>query len=383
MAPLTKRTLLRSRGTCSVSVSVLICACLALCGCGTGVSTPAQAPALSLTGNRQEMGRLHVAHGASGGAPSRFFSSSSFWYARAAREPVDPTSAAVVSAFDGLIAEEQRAKTGPWINTTKFSVPVYTVGANQPTVTVRLEHHAPEPVLQAAWKNVPLPASAQPARGHDELLVVWQPSTERLWEFWHLWHGAAGWQATWGGAMRHVSSDRGVYGPEAWPGAKTWWGASASSLSLVGGLITLEDLERGVINHALSMSIPGVRTGVYASPAQRSDGTDPSPLSLPEGAHLRLDPSLDLTSLHLPHLTLMIAEAAQRYGIFVRDGSAFVTFQAQDPIGTNSEPYAGPGGYFAGLNPREILAGFPWDKLELLKMELHASARNGSSRQLG
>lgn len=357
--------------------------CLVLFGCGTSASTPAQAPTLSLTRSDHRYGSAVVAHGASGGTPFRFFASTSFWYKPAAGEQVDPTSAAVMAAFDALISEEQRFKTGPWINTTKFSLPVYTVGPNQPTVTVRLEHHAPEPVLQAAWKAVPLPATAQPARGHDELLVVWQPSTNRLWEFWHMWHGANGWQATWGGAMRHVTSNRGVYGPEVWPGAQTWWGASASSLSLVGGLITLEDLEQGVINHALSMSIPGVRAGVYASPAQRSDGTNPSPLSLPEGAHLRLDPSLDLASLHLPRLTLMIAEAAQRYGIFIRDGSTNVTFQAQDPIPTGAEPYAGPNGYFAGLNPRELLADFPWDKLELLKMELHKSTRNGSVRQTG
>jgi hypothetical protein len=377
------------RGTLPASACVLMCTCLMLFGCGTDATTPARAPALSLAGNHKEAGGLDSAHYANGdtsrSGPLRFFSSSSFWYRSAAGEPVDPSSSAVVGALDGEVTEEQLAKRGPWINTTEFSVPVYTVGANQPTVTVKLAHHAPEPALQAAWKSVPLPPTAQPALGHDALLVVWQPSTDRLWEFWHLKREGGAWQATWGGAMRGTSSDQGAYGPAAWPGAKTWWGASASSLSLVGGLITLEDLERGTINHALSMSIPNVRGGVYASPARRSDGIDPSPLALPEGAHLRLDPNLDIASLHLPRLTRMIAEAAQHYGIFVRDGSTNVTFQAQDPISTGSEPYTGTGGYFAGLNPRELLAGFPWNQLELLKMELHRTGRSddGPRRRLG
>ena len=381
MASPTDRTLLRD--TRPVLVFVLICACLALFGCGTDASSPARAPELSLTGKRQEDGSLYAARGSSRGVPLRFFSPSSFWYRPVAGGQVDPSSATVLRALDGLVAEEEQARRGPWISTTEFSVPVYTVPANQPTVTVELKHRSPELALQAAWKAVPLPAWAEPARGHDALLVVWQPSTNRLWEFWHLRHEAGGWQADWGGAMRKVSSNPGVYGPQAWPGAKTWWGASASSLSLVGGLITLEDLKRGVINHAVSMSIPNVRGGVYSSPAQRSDGADPSSLMLPEGAHLRLDPSLDLASMHLPHLTLMIAEAAQRYGIFIRDGAGNVQFNAQDPISTGTEPYAGPDGYFEGHHPRELLTSFPWNKLELLKMELHKSGRNVSKQQPG
>jgi hypothetical protein len=171
--------------------------------------------------------------------------------------------------------------------------------------------------------------------------------------------------------MQNVLSSPGVYGPEAWPGAQSWWGVSASSLSLLGGLISLEDLELGQIDHALEMAIPGVRAGVYASPARRSDGKTANPLSLPEGAHLRLNPNLDLAALHLPRLTLMLAEAAQRYGILIVDGSSVAEFPAQDPTPTGTNPYAGPGGYFEGKYPNQLLASFPWNQLELLKMELH------------
>jgi hypothetical protein len=278
----------------------------------------------------------------------------------------------VVGAFDVLIAAEEQARTGPWISTTSYSVPLYTVPADEPTVSVKLEHN-PEPALSAAWSAVPLPASAKPAVGTDGDLVVWQPSADKLWEFWRLTYGEAGWSAKWGGAMQSASTDPGVYGPETWPGAQTWWGVSASSLSLVGGLITLEDLEDGRIEHALAMSIPNVRFGVYASPAQRTDGTSTNPLSLPEGAHLRLNPKLNLSSLHLPRVTLLIAEAAQRYGIFVKDGAGDVQFNAQDPTPLGTNPYVGPEGFFEGKSPRALLESFPWNELELLTMELHPS----------
>jgi len=309
-------------------------------------------------------------------APFRFFSSTSFWNEPVpAGAPVDPNSAAMVSAFDGEIAAAELAKEHmPNINTNSWSVPIYTVPATQATVKVTQEvAYAGKlnAALQSAWDAVPLPPEAKPAAGTDRDLVVWQPSTDKLWEFWGLEKTEEGWLAKWGGAMNSASSDPGVYGPEAWPGAQTGWGVSATSLSVAGGLITLEDLERGQINHALALAIPNARAGEYASPAQRTDGYSSELTSLPEGAHLRLDPSLNLASLHLPHLTLVIAEAAQRYGIFVRDSAVNVAFCAQDPTPTGTNPYAGAHGYFEGKSPQQLLESFPWHSLEVLKMELH------------
>jgi hypothetical protein len=303
--------------------------------------------------------------------PFRFFSPTSFWNEPlAAGAALAPASAEMAKHFSEEIKHDTSNKDPPWINTTSESVPIYTVPANQPTVRVKL--NASAPLLQAAWSAVPLPPTAKAAAGTDKVLVVWQPSTDKLWDFWRLVHSNGAWSASWGGAMQNVSSNPGVYGPEAWPGAEPWWGDSASSLEPVGGLISLQDLEMGYIDHAVAIAIPSVRAGVYASPARRTDGKSANSLSLPEGAHLRLDPALDLAALHLPRVTLMIAEAAQRYGLFVRDYAPDVTIYAQDPTPTGSNPYAGSGGYFEGKTPRELLESFPWSHLEVLKMELHS-----------
>jgi hypothetical protein len=269
-------------------------------------------------------------------------------------------------------AREQSDPAGPkpTIDTSAYSVPIYTVRADQPTTVVQLRGR-PQRALSAAWRAVPLPPGARPAAGTDGDLVVWQPSRQRMWEFWRLAHDSAGWQASWGGAIRNLASSPGVYGPGAWPGARPWWGVTACSLALVGGLITLEDLAAGEIDHALAISIPGVRAAVWAAPARRTDGTSSSPLALPEGAHLRLDPGLDLESLHLPHLTLLIAQAAQRYGIYIRDRSPNIGFYGQDPTPTGSNPYTGLHGYLEGMTASRALAAFPWQRLQLLAMHLH------------
>ena len=307
-------------------------------------------------------------------APFRFFSPTSFWNAELGpAAPLDPESNALAGAFIAEAKALVEAGTGPWINTTNYSVPIVTVPASQPKVRVQLVSNWSASALQAAWEEVPIPPTAKPAQGTDGTLVVWQPTTNKLWEFWRTAKTETGWQASWGGAVQNVSGAWGAYGPDAWPGAKPWWGSSASSLSIAGGLITLEDLAHRSIDHALSIAIPNVRAGVYSSPAMRTDGRSTSPLSLPEGARLRLDPSLDLSKLKLPPLTLMIARAAQRYGIFVRDRAKVIHFFAEDPSALAVNPYLGKTGYFEGRSPAQLLASFPWDRLQLLRMDLHES----------
>lgn len=338
-------------------VSVLVVFAGVYCifaGCGNGDGSPEAARAARTT------------------PPIRFFSPHSIWNRRVDQgAKINSNSAAMVARLAERVAAEERDGTGPWISTTSYSVPVYTVSASQPTVRARLTSPFSVPMLQSAWRAVPLPTNAMPASGSDAQLVVWQPSTHRLWEFWRLSHTAAGWQAAWGGAIKNIWKSNGVYGPSAWPGATSSWGASASSLSIAGGLIRFGDLKAGRIEHAVAISLPEIRAGVYASPARRTDGNSKDPLSLPEGAHLRLDPKLDLAKRKMPWMTRMIARAAQRYGIVVRDRAGDITFYGQDPVTTGGEPYEGKNGYFHDQYPSELLSTFPWRHLQVLKMDLH------------
>jgi hypothetical protein len=303
-------------------------------------------------------------------APFRFFSPNSFWNTRVPADArLDPSSHGIVSELAALANSEQRQKNGPWINSSEDGAEIVTVRPNQPTVQVKLDHY-PDPALTAAWSSVPLPRSAQPSAGDNDL-AVWQPSTNRMWEFIELRHRPDGWHAEWGGAMQHVSTNPGVYGHRAWPGAKNWWGVTASSLPLVGGAMTVDELASGQINHALAVAVPNVRRASYASPARRDDGNSTERNSIPEGARLRLDPRLNLAALNMPPLTRMMAEAAQRYGIIVRDYAPNIAFIAQDPTGTGSDPLTR---LYQGLYPNQLLASFPWRHLQVVKMDLHVGS---------
>lgn len=265
----------------------------------------------------------------------------------------------------------QVAERGVGFNTTTWSVPVYEVGASQPTVRVTLE--GPNQYLQEAWRAVPLPPDARPSAGSDGHLVVYQPSTETMWEFWRLQLGSSGWHAGYGGRIVDVGSSPGYYvsrvGKDGSVVEQSWWGATATGLPLAAGLVTLDDVRCGEIDHALAIALPAIRKGVIAWPAQRGDGSDLDPNAIPEGARLRLDPRLDLSKLSMPPITRMLARAAQHYGLIVRDGSGSVSLYGEDPgpYGTNPWP-----GLLGGLKPWQFMPKFPWSHLQAMKMQLRS-----------
>jgi hypothetical protein len=286
-------------------------------------------------------------------ALDRPFSPTSFWNSplRAHAEP---------SSLSLALAKQERG-FGAWINTTSYSAPVYVVPARQGTVRVQIDHppSTNRDALQREMQHVPIPAGARPALGGDARMIVWQPSTDTMWELWRMrWARFGlrrGWHAGWGAKISDVSKFSGV-NPHP-------FGATASGLALAGGLITLADMRRGSIDHVLALGIPGTRARVFVPPANRTDGKHTGPYAIPEGSRFRLDPSLDVGKLGLSHVATMIARAAQRYGIVVRDGSDLVTFYGEDPAPTGTNPWPG---WLGGKSPADALAGFPWDKLQVL-----------------
>jgi hypothetical protein len=199
-------------------------------------------------------------------------------------------------------------------------------------------------------------------------MVVWQPSTDTMWEFWLASRQSDGWHASYGGRMKDVSSNPGYFTDPP------RWGATATSLPLLGGLIRLDELAAGRIDHALAVSIPEPRANWYSWPAQRTDGSSQNERAIPEGTRFRIDPTLNLSTLTMTPLVRMLAQAAQRYGMVVRDRGGAVAFYGEDPTPTGQDPYAGPDGYFgAGWLDQLLRQQFPWNRLLALRTQLTMS----------
>jgi hypothetical protein len=294
----------------------------------------------------------------------RFFAPDSVWNRRLSDDAaIDPLSDALVAELRRQVEQNYQAGFGPEINAHEYGVPIYTVPKTQRTTRVTVDQtgaHTRE--LRDAFAAVPLPPEARPAQGTDRHLVVWQPETDTMWEFWNLRRRSDRWVASWGGRMRRVSRNRGYFTPTS---SGVEWGATGTGLPLVGGLITVAELQQGRIEHALAFALPEARANVWVTPAQRTDGKLDSPNAIPEGARFRLDPALNLNELELPRLTRLIAEAVQRYGMVLRDQAGVVAFYGEDPAAAGADPYRE---LLAGGSAADALRAFPWDRLQLLKM---------------
>lgn len=288
-------------------------------------------------------------------APQRPFAPASVWNARlAADAPLAPSSPALVAD----LARQVRS-AGPWINSSQWSVPVYQVPAGQPRVQVKIDvpsamftNMADAVSLYHALDAVPIPPEARPAPGTDRHLVIWQPSTDTMWELWIARRLDGQWHAAWGSRIDDVSESDGI--------APAPFGATATGLPLVGGLMTRDEIRDREIPHALALALPDTAAGRFVWPANRTDGASLAADAIPAGTRFRLDPQLDIDSLGLPPVTRAMAVAAQRYGIVVRDHAGSVAFYAEDTF------QFGKGHDYGGLDPAQLLARFPWSRLQVV-----------------
>lgn len=289
------------------------------------------------------------------------FSPSGWRNARLAKNaPLMPNSKALVNELRAQVKSQPR---GAVVGFDRYSVPVYTVPPDQARVRVSAPRGRSD--LQAQWASVPLPASARPAEGTDQILAVWQPSTDTLWEFWGLGpDGSGGWTARYGGRMQKVSAHEGHF--------TSRFGASASSIGLLAGLQRIEELRRGSIGHAVDFAVQGSRgRDGWCWPAQRTDPyhSNRSRSRIALGTRFRFPARFDLKAYArdpahpLSRYALTVALAIQRHGMVVRESSGTAGFFAEDPGPTGANPY---GEIFEGRSPDGLgaLANFPWRMLQ-------------------
>ena len=305
-----------------------------------------------------------------------------------ANTPIDPLSDhfrnALISYLDGLDDSDPYARG---VNTTSWSTPVYVVPAQQRRVQVAVDTPLLSTLrgydvgeLAEQWQRVPLPRGAQPADAggsRDNHLVVYQPETDTLWEFFKFRYDALTGQpkAVYGGRMTEVSRNPGHFtGPDDEPaGPGSAYGATATSIPLLVGLQSIDEVLDGSIDHVVAFNMPNVAEDFCRWPAQRTDGPDdeselpPDVPPLPKGLRFRLPASLDLDAYALTPYGRMVAEAVQRHGMVLTDAGSNFAFEAEDPTPLGGDPYEpvlGPSGERWGESG--VLRNFPWHQLETL-----------------
>lgn len=229
----------------------------------------------------------------------------------AADAPVDPDSRHYVRALKGVFGSR----------TDKYTFPVYRIDADTPRRSVSISGYWSDvsgggntlKVSRGIEVRLPIPAGADPARGRDAHLVLWDPVSGDEWGLWHVRRGPGGWQA-----------QNGYHYNTRWSGVPPQGFISrGAGVPYLAGLIFPEELRAGRIGHALALGV-NYPSPLHVYPATKSDGRNLEPTALPMGSRLQLDPKYteaDFRRWGLDRSGRVIARALQRYGMILVDGS--------------------------------------------------------------
>ena len=350
-------------------------------------------PALAATdGCTQGGGDIYPAGPSLTLKPGREFAANSWVHTRLVdNAPIDPMSATWVTEFARMMMANQGG-----VGALLEAYPIYVVGPDQPTSRVVTADPPGTPkadYLQSRFNAVPIPNpdTFKPQQASDMAAVIYQPSTDTLWEFWLMQktgnkttHSAGNsvgeWQATWGGQLNNVSQNPGwwITEPEGWKP-----GATATGIPILATLVTLGDLQKGSIDHPIAITL-GISDAFYPSwnqpPAQRTDGGNDAPDKIPLGVIFRLPADLELESYPVlatnggpKNVWRMMAEAMQNYGMVPVDTGGTSILFAEDttnpPQFAGGDPFGSSPLYFPFIQFDE----FPWDKMQVLKTNLVSS----------
>jgi hypothetical protein len=228
------------------------------------------------------------------------------WNEDISKRPVHPES-------ERLVASVGKDKTVRY----NFDMGFVLVPPHQPRVDVKLRSagesdKGPFPVPDNApiegWPvdGTTLEAS-QAGGGADRHMIVVDPTAGMLYEFYLAFKRPTGWEAaneaTWDLKTNKMRP-------------RTWTSADAAGLPIFPSLPRFEECERGVVDHALRVTVGRTRKA-FLYPASHQAGASDSPLVPAMGQRFRLKASVDISGF--PRHAQAIAAAMKKYGMLVAD----------------------------------------------------------------
>lgn len=242
----------------------------------------------------------------------RAFSDSSYWNTQVpSNAPIDPKSAKMIAfikatnpkpyiRFSGLNA------AGDW------GRPIYFSKATDPVYNVRCSGICP-----AEIKALRIPANASSDEPtSDAEMTVYDPVIGAVFGLWQAHKVNNTWSVV--NSSMHYLNSNGLDGKwTEMPGRDSRnMGHRGAPASTIG--IRIDEIEAGVIPHKLDLYITHTKnTHVFPYVGDEDGSTDPN--APPEGALIRIKPSVDLNSLNLRPAAKIIATSLQKYGAVIGD----------------------------------------------------------------
>jgi hypothetical protein len=184
-----------------------------------------------------------------------------------------------------------------------YGIPINVVAGTQKRKRVRFGY-----ADQSDHVGYPIPKHPKIERGSDRHMLIVDRGHCRLYELFAAHKTASGWHAgsgaTWDLRSNHLRP-------------AGWTSADAAGLPILPGLVRWNEVKKGVIDHALRVTMPETCKGfIYPARHQAGSQSDCSQYP-PMGLRLRLRGDYPVQSL--PRQARVIAIAMQRFGIIVAD----------------------------------------------------------------
>ncbi len=237
----------------------------------------------------------------------------------AANAALDPDSSALIADF---------ATQGPlFINIKDCSISLYFVDADKtPRRAVRDSRPDVYGLGFEFPRSIPIPddavASPPVSEDSDNHLSIVDKAKGLEWGMWAARKDSAG---NWYTGLGAVTDLKGSGVTEPWYAAKRELDSArgrASGFPLIAGLILLEEIKAGRIEHALVFAYNHCRGGFFIPPASTAQVTVPkmrNTFGIPMGGRIQLDPTWDVEKSGLSKNGKVIARALQKYGAYCSD----------------------------------------------------------------
>lgn len=332
-----RRTRRHRRG--AALAALVVTGAIALAGCGLGGDDDG-------TDSTSDLEVVVDVDSAAQGVPvpeRKFFAEDSPWNTRVDNAPVDESSSRMINQARERVGVVQRdgqntyfpdrriVNEGLYINTDRWTTPVVAGGV--PTKLVCRQTVCGD---GERTQVLSIPSDVDPDPRFDGWFTVFDVSEPIAYDLWR--------------ARREDDGTISYNFMRKWdlngPGYQEPYLSSArgSGLPLFAGLIRPNELQAGLINHALAISVPGPAQSVFVQPASATDGNG-RVTSLPEGARIRLkadvavprpvDPitnkPIKLTAQQR-RMSDAIVAALRTYGAIVVDRAAVPTLYAQRDV---------------------------------------------------
>lgn len=333
------------RGRRHALVALVVAGALTLAGCG-GDDEPSGRSAAEVDASAGTQVTIDPVTGDGGTivTEQRFFSEKSPWNNRIDDNELDPASDEMIrlakirvgvceeaDAGNDLRLCDREITEGVYINTEAWTTAV--VAGGEPTDVVCRQIKCGDGDDTVVLN---IPADVDPDPRYDGWFTIFDTTSSVAYDLWRARREADG------SISYHFMREWDLNGTGY--GAPQVVSARGSGLPLFAGLISPDELEAGLIDHALAISLPGPAANWFVQPASSTDGNG-NERSIPEGARIRLkadvvpprpvDPltkkPIKMTAQQRRYADAIVA-ALRTYGAIVVDRAAVPTLYAQRDV---------------------------------------------------